>query len=128
MLLRAVFLFGKVRKCAQNIHKLALFYLFSPLFSQKICLIHQFPALMLDLISGPCYTLASDPHDLECSCMLQAPSRKGSCAIPQCNTLYTHLHLFTLCSTCMPDYCLLSFINYEDITCKVKLPFPHSWS
>ncbi len=73
---------------------------FNPLLSQNICLIHQLPALLLDLISG-----------LECSWMLQAPSRKGICEFPQCNTLYTHVHLFTSCSTCMPDYWLLSFIN-----------------
>ncbi len=73
-------------KTAQNIHKRALFCLFNPLFSQTICLIHQIPALMLDLISGPYPTLASDPHDLECSCMLQTHLRKGSCEIP------LHLH------------------------------------
>ncbi len=102
---------GKAQTHAQNIHKLALFCLFNPLFSQKICLIHQLPALMLDLISSPYNTLASDPHDLVCSWMLQAPSIKGNCEIPQCNTLYTHVHLFTSCSTCMPDYWLLRFIN-----------------
>ncbi len=104
---------GKVQNCAQNVHKPPLFCLCNPLFSKKIYLIHQLPALMLDLISGPYNTLASDSHDLECSWMLQAPSGKWNCEIPQCNTLYTHVHLFTSCSTCMPDYCnwLLSFIN-----------------